>query len=640
MARYDESQWPAYVSVAERRLKAERAAGKLCKKGSVLSPVTVEGRKIATTFWGKAWCDNLESYRDYENRLGRGRSYLRNGLVIDLQIAPHTVTAMVSGSSVYTVKITIAEVPKPQWKSICADCAGGIDLLVELLQGRFSKGVMERICRQGTGLFPKPAEIRFSCSCPDYASMCKHVAASLLGVGVRLDAKPELLFRLRGVDENDLVADIGSLPMGKQGPAAGKSAGSRRYGRAVWPGHGRRRGPGPSPYARRRPDRGREAGGTRKVAAPKPSAREATPAKKGSGARKGIAAPAMAASDEVFCGQEDGTTGERASECKLVALVPDCAAFRGEPPQDAGMGDSESGGSPGVRSEIPTAPHSVHRICTRLLPAGRYVLFSDIPNNRMMRLDEDDGHCNVFRQPSMNSNGNTIDREGRFITCEHSGRRVTRTEFDGSITIIADSYNGKKLNSPNDVDVASDGSIWFTDPAYGIGGYYEGVKAAPEQEKHNVFRADPKTGSLKVVVDDFVEPNGITFSPDEKKLYIIHTGFTDGPQNPSHIRVFDVDVENGKLSNSKVFVEMPKPSITDGMRADRDGRIWCSSAGAIRTRMACAATPPSGELLGKIHIPETVANLCFGGQQRNRLYICGSTSLYAVYTSVQGALKP
>jgi uncharacterized Zn finger protein len=223
VARYYESQWPAYVPVAERRLKAERAAAKLSKKGSALSPVTVEGRKIASTFWGKAWCDNLESYRDYANRLERGRSYLRNGLVIDLQIAPHTVTAMVSGSSVYTVKININEVPKAQWKSICADCAGGIDSLVELLQGRFSKGVMERICRQGNGLFPKPAEIRFSCSCPDYASMCKHVAASLLGVGARLDARPEMLFRLRGVDENELVADIGSaLPMAKQSPAAGK----------------------------------------------------------------------------------------------------------------------------------------------------------------------------------------------------------------------------------------------------------------------------------------------------------------------------------------------------------------------------------------------------------------------------------
>jgi uncharacterized Zn finger protein len=223
VARYYEDQWPAYVSVAERRGKAEREAGKLRKKGSVLSPVVVEGRKIASTFWGKAWCDNLESYRDYENRLERGRSYVRNGLVIDLQIAPHGVTAMVSGSSVYTVKVTISEVRKAAWKSICADCAGGIGSLVELLQGRFSKGVMERICRQGTGLFPKPVDIKFSCSCPDHASMCKHVAAALYGVGARLDAKPELLFRLRAVDENDLLADIGDvLPLSKQGPGAGK----------------------------------------------------------------------------------------------------------------------------------------------------------------------------------------------------------------------------------------------------------------------------------------------------------------------------------------------------------------------------------------------------------------------------------
>ena len=235
-------------------------------------------------------------------------------------------------------------------------------------------------------------------------------------------------------------------------------------------------------------------------------------------------------------------------------------------------------------------------------PAGRYVLFSDIPNNRIMRLDEDDDHCNVFRQPSMNSNGNTIDREGRLITCEHSGRRVTRTELDGSITIIADSYNGKKLNSPNDVVVASDGSIWFTDPAYGIGGYYEGIKAAPEQEKHNVYRVDPKTGNIKVVVDDFVEPNGIAFSPDEKKLYIIDTGFTDGPLNPSHIRVFDADVENGKLSNSSVFAEMPKP---EHYRWDACRPGWpgsgAPSAGAIRRKTASAATPRAANCSARSH---------------------------------------
>src|SRR6476660_1817177 len=197
-------------------------------------------------------------------------------------------------------------------------------------------------------------------------------------------------------------------------------------------------------------------------------------------------------------------------------------------------------------------------------PAGRYVLFSDIPNNRIMRFLEDDGHVSVYRQPSMNSNGNTIDREGRLLTCDHSGRRVTRTELNGSITIIADKYNGKKLNSPNDLVVASDGSVWFVDPGDGIGGYYEGIKAEKEQAKNNVYRVDPKSGEVKVVVDDFVEPNGITFSPDEKKLYVIDTGFTDGPDNPSHIRMFDVDLGGGKLSNSRVFAEMPKPSITDG----------------------------------------------------------------------------
>ncbi len=215
--------WSEYVPVAVRLEKAEREMAKLRKKGVTISPVKLESKKIATTFWGKAWCDNLESYHDYENRLPRGRTYIRNGSVVDLQIAPHEITAMVSGSSVYKVKISIGEVAKAHWKSICTDCSGGIDSLVELLQGRFSKGVMERICRQGAGLFPKPSEIKFSCSCPDYASMCKHVAAALYGVGARLDAKPELLFRLRAVNENDLVAGIGKvLPMSKQGPAAGK----------------------------------------------------------------------------------------------------------------------------------------------------------------------------------------------------------------------------------------------------------------------------------------------------------------------------------------------------------------------------------------------------------------------------------
>jgi len=202
--------WAPYVPVAARRRKAEREMEKLRKKGAVLSPVKIEGRQIARTFWGKAWCDNLESYRDYENRLPRGRTYVRNGSVVDLQIAPREVTAIVSGSKIYKVKVSIGDVGPTRWKTLCADCSGGIDSLVELLQGRFSKGVMERLCRQDTGLFPRPSEIRFTCSCSDYASMCKHIAAVLYGVGARLDERPELLFRLRAVDETELLSDLGS----------------------------------------------------------------------------------------------------------------------------------------------------------------------------------------------------------------------------------------------------------------------------------------------------------------------------------------------------------------------------------------------------------------------------------------------
>jgi uncharacterized Zn finger protein len=215
--------WAPYVPVAERRRKAAREIRKLRKKGRSVAPVVIEGRKIATTFWGKAWCGNLESYHDFESRLPRGRTYVRNGSVIDLQISPLEVRAMVSGSSIYRVSVGIAAVPKAQWRTICKDCAGGIDSLVELLQGRFSKGVMERLCRQDKGLFPRPSEIAFSCSCPDYASMCKHVAAVLYGIGSRLDEKPELLFHLRAVDGNDLVAHIETtLPLAKKGPDAGK----------------------------------------------------------------------------------------------------------------------------------------------------------------------------------------------------------------------------------------------------------------------------------------------------------------------------------------------------------------------------------------------------------------------------------
>jgi uncharacterized Zn finger protein len=223
---YNEWGWRPYVSVAERRLQAAKKLAKLRKKGRTISPVITQGRTIAKTFWGKAWCDNLERYSDFANRLPRGRTYVRNGSVIDLQIAPGKIEALVSGSDIYTVAISVAQVTKARWKSICRDCAGAIDSLVELLQGRFSKGVMERMCRQQTGLFPSPNEIKLSCSCPDWAEMCKHVAAVLYGTGVRLDQQPELLFRLNQVDENDLIAKAGtSLPLANKGPAAAKVLG-------------------------------------------------------------------------------------------------------------------------------------------------------------------------------------------------------------------------------------------------------------------------------------------------------------------------------------------------------------------------------------------------------------------------------
>src|SRR5712672_265115 len=215
--------WGPYVSVAQKRRKAEREVAKLKKKGQSIEPVVIEGKKIAASFWGKAWCDNLERYSDYENRLPRGRSYVRNGSVVDLKLAKGEVLALVQGSSLYRVRITIEPTAKSRWKSICQDCTGSIDSLVELLQGRMAKGVMDRVCRQGDGLFPAPKEIKLSCSCPDGAHMCKHVAATLYGVGARLDKKPQLLFALRGVDESELLAGAGQdLTLTKAAPSAAK----------------------------------------------------------------------------------------------------------------------------------------------------------------------------------------------------------------------------------------------------------------------------------------------------------------------------------------------------------------------------------------------------------------------------------
>jgi gluconolactonase len=262
-------------------------------------------------------------------------------------------------------------------------------------------------------------------------------------------------------------------------------------------------------------------------------------------------------------------------------------------------------------------------------PAGKYLVWSDIPNNRLMRYDECNDAVSVFRQPSNNSNGNTVDRLGRLISCEHLGRRVVRTEFDGTVTVIADRYDGKRLNSPNDVVVKSDGSIWFTDPAYGIDWDYEGERAETEIGSYNVYRVDPQSGDVTVVADDFVRPNGIAFSPDESKVYIADTGATHQKHGPRHIRVLDVG-SDGRLGNSRVFATC-EGALFDGFRIDEAGRLWTSAGYKVEVY------EPDGTLIGRIKLPEIVANVCFGGYRRNRLYICGTTSLYAYYVLVRGA---
>ena len=259
--------------------------------------------------------------------------------------------------------------------------------------------------------------------------------------------------------------------------------------------------------------------------------------------------------------------------------------------------------------------------------AGQYVIWSDIPNNRMLRLDACSGAVSVFRQPSGNSNGNTVDRQGRLVTCEHGGRRVSRTEVDGTITTLADKYNGKRLNSPNDVVVKSDGSIWFTDPTYGIDTDYEGDTSETEQAGSFVYRIDPQGGEPKVVADDFVKPNGLAFSPDESILYIVDTGRTHKENGPAHIRSFAV--ADGKLRERGVFAECTA-GLFDGFRLDTAGRIWTSAADGVH------CYDPEGTLIGKVLVPEVVANVCFGGPKRNYLYICGTTSLYGVRLPVNG----
>ncbi len=262
---------------------------------------------------------------------------------------------------------------------------------------------------------------------------------------------------------------------------------------------------------------------------------------------------------------------------------------------------------------------------------GGYLVWSDIPNNRLLRWVPDQG-VGVFRADSNNANGNTRDRQGRLVSCEHLGRRVTRTEPDGSITVIADRHQGKRLNSPNDVVVKSDGSIWFTDPTYGIMSDYEGKKSDPEQPGCYVYRVDPASGTVEVVADDFVKPNGLAFSPDEKILYIADSGFSHDADGPHHIRAFDV-ADGRTLAKSRVFAEI-SPGVPDGFRLDIYGNLWTSTQNGV----LCLA--PDGAPLGRIRIPEMVANLTFGGPKRNRLFITATTSLYAVYVATTGAQMP
>ncbi len=261
------------------------------------------------------------------------------------------------------------------------------------------------------------------------------------------------------------------------------------------------------------------------------------------------------------------------------------------------------------------------------------LLWSDIPNQRILRWSDKPlagESVSVFRSPSNFANGHTRDASGRLVSCEHGTRRVTRTEIDGSVTVLADSFNGKRLNSPNDVIVHSDGSIWFTDPTYGIMSDYEGYRADPEQPVRGVYRIDP-SGSISLVVDDFAQPNGLVFSPDETKLYIADSAFSHDPAAPRHIRVFDVN--GAKLGNGRVFAHIDA-GLPDGIRVDIDGNIWSSAGDGVH----CFA--PDSTRLGKIFVPETVANLTFGGPRRNRLFITATSSLYEIFVAATGAQRP
>jgi len=266
-------------------------------------------------------------------------------------------------------------------------------------------------------------------------------------------------------------------------------------------------------------------------------------------------------------------------------------------------------------------------------PAGKYLVWSDIPNDRVLRFDETDGSVSVFLAPAMNHNGHSVDREGRLVSCEHRGRCISRIEPDGSRTVIADKYQGKRLNSPNDLVVKSDGSIWFTDPTYGIDSDYEGDSAKEEIGGSYVYRIDPSTHEVTAVATDFVKPNGLAFSLDEKRLFIVDTGATHVKDGPRHIRVANVSADGRSLDKAVLFATCTF-GLFDGFRLDTSGNIWTSAGDGVHVYA------PDGALIGKIKVPEVVANVCFGGPKRNRLYICGTTSLYSIYVNARGAGWP
>ncbi len=261
---------------------------------------------------------------------------------------------------------------------------------------------------------------------------------------------------------------------------------------------------------------------------------------------------------------------------------------------------------------------------------ARHLLVSDIPNNRILKWEEETGAVSVFRRPSHFANGNTRDRQGRLITCEHGGRRVTRTEHDGAITVLMDRFEGKRLNSPNDVVVKSDGSIWFTDPPFGLLGDYEGARAEQELPQ-NLYRLDPATGQATVLDDAVAGPNGLAFSPDERVLYVV-----ESRASPRNILAYDVTGDGTRIAGRRVLINAG-PGTPDGFRLDEDGNLWCGWGMGTPELDGVMVFSPKGEPIGRIQLPERCANLCFGGPKRNRLFMAASQSIYALYVNARGA---